>query len=491
MRQREVKVTLDHGERTAPHSDECELAVVSAVLTDGGSVLDRLEGLLTPEEYYGDALGRIYGVCRDLHVKGQAVDLTTVAAELQARDRLQFVGGITYLARVVDTTPVVAHVEEYAARIRDLARRRELISTLAVLAAEGYDRTETTDAYADRCESRVLAAAESRVRADTTVQAYDAILGFVRSLEKGRAGHPEDAGKPLPTGIGALDELLNGGPRPGELAIVAARPGMGKSAIAIGALLAASCGAEALGSLMFSLEMPEAQCTQRLVAALADVSSADLSLVKGGRKVLHDAAWERIMAAADAVSKAPIFIDDAPAASLAEVRAKSRRVANRLERAGRRLGLVVVDYLQLMRGAGHEASREQEIGDISRGLKSLSKELKCPVIALSQLNRKCEDRTDKRPQMSDLRDSGSIEQDADVILFPFRPSRYDEHVPVTAADITVEKHRNGSTGRVPCTFRPESMRFVDATEDERRAFGEATSRKRASSSGGFEGRRFQ
>ena len=476
---------IDVSGRVPPHNEEAEAAVLSAVLTDGGALDGILEILPNGEPFYSDAHRRIYDACVELHAKSQPVDIQTVAAVLRDRERLQAIGGISYLVKIVDATPSVAHVGAHARIVREKWRVRKLIETCQMVTAEGYGDYGDAQEFIDGAEQQIYELA--RTPSSSSVHLiYDVVKNSFLQLQAAFERGKHVTG--VATGFHDLDEKTSG-MHEGELIIIAARPGMGKTSyvLNIAANVAAAIPEQApdgdvtvdarYGVMVFSLEMPKEQLVNRMMCSEGRVNLSDLR--KGN---VAGEKWDRLVEAADRLSQMPIWIDDTPAISLLELRAKIRRQQHEFDKRWpgtdkwqQRIGLIIVDYLQLMRGSPNAASREQEISEISRGLKALSKELHVPVIALSQLNRAVETRStkDKRPQLSDLRESGAIEQDADMIQFIYRPEYYiadkdsaEAQKYKGYAEIIIAKQRNGPTGRVPVTFIDDYTKFENRSKDE-------------------------
>jgi replicative DNA helicase len=475
---------IDIAGRVPPHNEEAEAAVLSAVLTDGRALDGVLEILPTGEPFYADAHRRIYDAAVELHAKGQPVDIQTVYGFLKDRDRLQAVGGLEYISKIIDASPAVANVAAHARIVKEKWRIRRLIETCQMVAAEGFGDYGEAQDFIDSAEQQIYELARSPT-SSTVHLMYDVVRNSFEQLQAAFERNKLVNG--VPTGFNDLDEKTSG-MHEGELIIVAARPGMGKTSYVmnIACNVAMTIPEQAPGEeitldarygvMVFSLEMPKEQLAQRMMCAEGRVNLSDLR--KGqvaGEK------WDRLVESADRLSQLPIWIDDTPAISLLELRAKVRRQQHEFDRRfpgtdkwKQKIGLVIIDYLQLMRGRENAQSREQEISEISRGLKALAKELHVPVIALSQLNRAVETRStkDKRPQLSDLRESGAIEQDADVIQFIYRPEYYmtDKNSAEAQrakgyAEVIVAKQRNGPTGRVPVTFIDDYTRFENRAKD--------------------------
>ncbi len=468
---------IDVAGRVPPHNDDAEAAVLSAILTEARAFDTVVEILPNGDPFYTDAHRRIYDTAVELHQKGQPVDIQTVASLLRDRERLQAIGGLAYLARLVDATPAVAHVGAHARIVKEKHRVRQLIETCQMVAAQGYGDYGETQAFIDGAEQRIYEIARSPSNSTVNLL-YDVVKSSFEQLQEALERGKTVTG--VPTGFMDLDGMTSG-MHPGELIIVAARPGMGKTsyvlniAVNVAAAVPEQAPGEELGVdtrfgvMVFSLEMPKEQLANRMMCSEGRVNLSDLRKGNvGGDK------WDRLIESANQLSSLPIWIDDTPAISVLELRAKIRRQQAEFDKKDengkykQRIGLIIVDYLQLMKGRDGVNSREQEISEISRGLKALSKELQVPVMALSQLNRAVETRggKDKRPQLSDLRESGAIEQDADMIQFIYRPEYYivDKGSPEAQkvkglAEVIVAKQRNGPTGRVRLTFIDDCTRF--------------------------------
>jgi replicative DNA helicase len=473
---------IDVAGRVPPHNLDAEAAVISAVLTDGHA-LDAVLEFLSAEHFYSDANRRIFEAAIELHSKGQPVDVQTIASWLRDRERLSAVGGISYLAQIVDATPAVAHVAAHGRIIREKFRVRKLIETCQMVAAEGFGDYGEAQGFIDTAEQRIYELARTPEKSTVSLM-YDVVRGAFDELQAAFERGKLITG--VATGFHDLDEKTSG-MHSGELIIVAARPGMGKTSYVMNiAVNVASAIPEQApdsevvveprqGVMVFSLEMPKEQLANRMMCSEGRVNLSDLR--KG--QVMGE-KWDRLVESANHLSQLPIWIDDTPALSVLELRAKIRRQQHEFDRKDangnytQKISLIIIDYLQLMKGRENAASREQEISEISRGLKQLAKELRVPVIALSQLNRAVETRSskDKRPQLSDLRESGAIEQDADVIQFIYRPEYYltDKGSPEATkmkgyAELIIAKQRNGPTGRVPVTFIDDYTRFENRARD--------------------------
>ncbi len=436
-----------------PHSIEAEESVLGGVLIDN-TALDRAIEVLIPEDFYRDAHRKIMRAMIELSERHEPVDLVTLTDALRGRNELQDVGGASYLAELTERVPTAANVAYYARIVKDKAILRTLIETSADIATRSYEAPTDVEAFLDHAEQQIFALSERKTR-PSFFRVRDIVIDSMKAVEQLYERRELVTG--VPSGFVDLDKKT-AGLQPGDLIIVAGRPSMGKTAFALNVAEYAALEAKT-GVAIFSLEMSKEQLVFRMLCSQARV---DQSKVRAGYAAQRD--YPKLAIAADHLSEAPIFIDDTPALSVLELRAKARRLKRERDA---NLGLIVVDYLQLMRGSASADSREQEISGISRSLKALAKELSVPVMALSQLNRQVESRADKKPIMADLRESGAIEQDADVIMFLFRavvydPKNADEH----DAEVIIGKQRNGPTGTVGLTFFPEYTRFDNRAADE-------------------------
>ena len=464
--------------RVPPHDLDAEGAVLSAVLLSPTS-FDEVQEFLSADHFYSDANRRVFEAIFELHERGTPIDGVTVASYLKSRERLQQIGGTAYLAQLTNATPSVANVVAHARTVREKWRLRQVIGHCQRVAAEGYGDCGEVQEFIDGAEQVLFDI--GRIPESSTVRPItDAIrTAFDLITEAQRRGGDVTG---VPTGFIDLDRKTSG-MHPGELYVIAGRPGMGKTAFVLNLAVNAARshqvevegGVEASveepgwGVGFFSLEMPTEQLAARL---LASESRVDVSKIRNGNLTEQD--WNQLTEGASLLSRLPIWLDDTPALTLLDLRAKVRRLKAELEREGGRrakgLGLIVIDYLQLMQGRKDAGSREQEISELSRGLKGLSKEMGVPVIALSQLNRAVETRStkDKRPQLSDLRESGAIEQDADAILFIYREHYYqkDDDQAKGKAEVIIAKQRNGPTGTVEVRFSDEFARFENLARQE-------------------------
>jgi replicative DNA helicase len=435
------------GARIPPHNLEAEESLLGAMLLSNDAASAAIE-ICTAGDFYKPAHGHIFGAIRALMERGEPIDAVTVTDELQRSGLLDAVGDPSVFISLQANTPSMANARHYATIVEEHSLLRRLIGVAGDIADVGYSVPEDVQGAIDDAEQMMFNVAEHRT-ADTMSPLHELLgKGLDRIEELGQRG-TELTG--VPTGYHDLDKILLG-LQPSSLVIVGARPGMGKTSFALGILAHVGVVAQR-PALLFSLEMGHLELTQRLLASEAEVNGQSLQT---GRIRTQD--WAKIGTAVTRLSNAPIFIDDNPNATVMDIRARARR----LKKSEGDLGVVVVDYLQLMTGRTKAENRQTEVAEISRGLKILARELEVPVVALSQLSRNLEARSDKTPMLSDLRESGSLEQDADVVLFIYRESMYDDEVPIDRADdalVEVAKHRNGPTGMANLIFLKQYARF--------------------------------
>jgi len=413
--------------------------------------LERLEGSLIPEHFYVERHRLIFSAMQELTGKGQPVDALTIKDYLDQRKLLDTCGGESYLGELISAIPTSANVRHYGHIVRDRAVLRELLGVCSKVSQKVYQSPELeVGDHLDQAEMDMLAVAERFSRSRPTFSKMSELMieGY-HQLEKRYAEKKAITG--TPTGYKDLDEITSG-LQPSDLLIIAGRPSMGKTAFAMNLARNAAMETEDVKAVaVFSLEMSVQQIALRMLASEARVN---MKLLRTGRFSADD--WRKLASASGSLAESPIYVDDTPAISVLELRSKCRRLSK--EAGG--LDLVIIDYLQLMSGRVGAERREQEISEITRSLKSLAKELSVPVIALSQLNRSLESRADKRPMMSDLRESGAIEQDADVIMFIYRDEVYNKKPENEGwAEVIIAKQRNGPTGTVNLTFLHEFTRF--------------------------------
>lgn len=444
--------------RIPPHSVEAEESVLGGVLLDNDAINAALERL-RPEDFYRAANRAIFGAMMALSEKREPVDIVTLSQQLRAMSLLDESGGVENLSRLAASVPSAANVGYYAKVVKEMSLRRRIIHTASEITSEAFENEGNVEEFLDGVEQRILKVSEYRVR-PAFHKVGDIVPESIKLVEK-----LYDQKSPV-TGVDTGFRKLNdytAGFQGSDLIILAARPSMGKTALAL--TIAQWVGIHSQrAAAVFSLEMSKEQLVLRMLCSEARVSN---SKVRTGH--LGERDFPALVEAASKIAEAPIYIDDTPALSITEMRAKARRLHLELP-----LSLIVIDYLQLMRSPAYSHSREQEISDISRSLKALAKELNIPVLALSQLNRSVESRTDKRPVMSDLRESGAIEQDADLIMFIYRDEVYNEDtVDKGVAELIIGKHRTGPTGTIRLAFSPEFTRFdnLDEQHDNLAAFG--------------------
>ena len=449
----QTQAEADLARNVPPHSVDAEQAVLGGILLTP-EALDEVAGMLRPEDFYLPAHRLIYTACITLAEKNAPIDPVAVKDYLKDHALLEESGGALYLATLAQSIIASARVDYYAAIVRDKSQLRALISTCSSIISRSFEPGLETRSMLDESEQSILNVAERR--SDRTyISSADLVEKYIEKIHL--HANRKDVLTGVTTGYRNLNRMT-GGFQPTDLIILAARPSMGKTALALNLALRAAVGdstREGIPVAIFSLEMSMDQLMGRMLCAWGRVNLSHLRLNQ-----LSDDDWLNLQVAAEALSKAKLYVDDTPALSVMDLRARARRLKRE-----KQIGLVVVDYLQLMRASRRVDSRELEISEISRGLKALAKELNIPVIALAQLNRKVEDRTDKRPLLSDLRESGAIEQDADVIMFIYRAAAYmkhDERPPTDVAEIIIGKHRNGQVGTVELVYVPSYTQFEEA-----------------------------
>lgn len=432
--------------RMPPQDNEAEQSVLGSMLISKDAVADVLE-VVKAHDFYKPAHESIYLAITDLYSRGEPADPVTVTAELNRRGELVRIGGAPYIHTLSASVPIAANASYYAEIVREKAILRRLVEAGTKIAQMGYAGEGQVDATVDAAQAEVYAVTDTRTSEDYVplsdiMEATLDEIEAISSREGGLSG--------VPTGFAELDDLTNG-LHPGQMVIVAARPAMGKSTLGLDLCRSASIHNN-MTSCFFSLEMTKSEITMRLLSAEARIP---LNHLRNGP--MTDDDWAKLAPKMSEVSGAPMFIDDSPNLTMMEIRAKARRLKQRHD-----LKLIVIDYLQLMSSGKKVESRQLEVSEFSRQIKLLAKELEIPIIALSQLNRGPEQRADKRPAMSDLRESGSIEQDADIVMLLHRDDAYEkESTRPGEADIIVAKHRNGPTRDVTVLFQGHYSRFVD------------------------------
>lgn len=435
-------------ERVPPNNFEAEQSLLGSMLISPEAITAVIEEVRV-EDFYRDDHAFIFGAVMNLYARGEPVDPITVAEELKARGVLDKVGGKPYVHTLVNVVPTAANIQYYADIVKKNAVLRSLIKAGTEVVSLGYEPVEDVELIIDKAESIIFGVSQKRV-SEGFLHIKELITESFEQIEKLYEKQTHVTG--LPSGFTDLDRLTSGF-QSSDLIIVAGRPSMGKSAFALN--IAEHVGLhEKIPVMIFSLEMSRQQLAQRMLCSEARVDS--LSLRTG---YLKEEDWPKLSNAAGRLADAPIFIDDTPNITIMEIRAKARRF---MAKHRQNLGLVVVDYLQLMQGHGRSENRQQEISEISRALKILGREINVPIIAVSQLSRAVEQRGDKRPLLSDLRESGAIEQDADLVLFIYRDDYYNKDSDSKGiAEIIISKHRNGPTGAVELVFLEHYTKFAD------------------------------
>jgi replicative DNA helicase len=449
---------IQRPDKMIPSNLEAEEAILGSLLIDPDGVV-KVSSFLESEDFYREKNGWIYQAARDLHNRREPVDFVTLCDELRRRDQLEEVGGAAFITSLINAVPTAVHIEHYAHIVERTAILRRLIAAAGSIAALAYKGEDDTDHVVDEAEKLIFGVSEHRIQRDLVPirQVMKDVIDrieFVQQHQDGLLG--------VPTGFADLDTVL-GGLQKSDLVIVAGRPGMGKSSLALNVAQHAS-RKHGLHAALFSLEMSTEQLVQRLLSSETGIDSQRLRM--GSFDV---AAWPRLVEAGRILAEAPIFIDDTAAITPMQIRAKARRLASEQP-----LDLIIIDYLQLMHSSMRFENRVQEISYISRQLKSLARELNLPLIAISQLSRAVESRQDKRPLLSDLRESGALEQDADVVMFVYRDDAYytedewydkfktqDKPYPKNVAEVIVAKHRHGPTDRIELYFHKELTKFSD------------------------------
>jgi replicative DNA helicase len=435
------------GGRVPPHNLEAEASVLGSLMLDRNAIV-RVADFLRPEDFYLDSHAQVYRAALNLYDRADPIDLLTLAAELETMRVLERIGGQAFLAELQSGVPTAANVEYYGHLVEEGATKRKLIGAGGRITALGFDESTPASQALDTAESVIFNIAEGRITQDF-VALKDILKTTWDQIEQIHKDSSVISG--VPSGFNDLD-AKTGGFQKSDLIIIAARPGVGKTSLTLNIAQHASIQYK-IPVAIFSLEMSEQQLVTRLLCSEASVDSYRLRT-----GLLKDAEWPRIAQAMGALSEAQIYIDDSPSISVMEMRTKARRL-----KSANNLGLIIVDYLQLMQGRNQE-NRVQEVSEISRSLKSLARELQVPVIACSQLSREPEKRIDHRPQLADLRESGGIEQDSDLVLFIYRERFYNDNVAEdrrNIAEIIIAKHRNGPTGKFELLFIDEQTKFAN------------------------------
>lgn len=439
-----------------PHNIEAEQSVLGAMFLSKYALQKSIENL-SPEVFYKDAHAKIFNVMSDLAELGSAIDITTVTAELDKRKELKQIGDVEYLSEIVNIVPSAANVDEYIKIVEEKAILRKLIQTSTEITTTGYSSTEDISTILDNAEKKILNVVKTRKGTEfRTIQ--DVLFKTQADLEKLAQSHGEITG--IPTGFYDLDRVT-AGLHPRELIIIAARPAMGKTAFALNIATSIAMSAKKTVAL-FNMEMGAEQLAVRM---LSSVGQIEFNKLKNGRLEHND--WKRVNEAISRLADTKMYIDDTPGMTIAEIRAKCRRLSSSEDG----LDIVIIDYLQLISGgAKYAGNRQQEIAEISRSLKTLAMELEIPVIALAQLSRSVEGRDDKRPILSDLRESGSIEQDADIVAFLYRDDYYNKESAIdestSKSEFIIGKHRSGPTTTIDLIFRRNTSTFVNFINKE-------------------------
>ncbi len=433
-------------DKMIPHSIEAEEAVLGSLLIDP-EALFRVTPFLKGEDFYIQKNGWIYEAVLALHERREPIDFVTLCDELERREQLEELGGTAYITQLINAVPSAIHVESYGHIVEQAAIRRRLISAASQIAQLAYQEAEEIDLTVDQAEQALFSVSQRRITRDLA-PIQDVIRRYYDRIEYLYAHQGEPLG--VPTGYTDIDRLLGGFQR-SDFVIIAARPSVGKTSLCLS--VARNAARHGQHVAIFSLEMSSEQIVQRLVSAETGIDTQRLRLGD-----LREDEWPLFVQATGKLADLPVYIDDTPSISALQLRTKARRL-----HAEHGLDLVLVDYLQLMTGDVRSENRVQEVSYISRSLKALARELDLPVVAASQLSRAVEQRTDKRPVLADLRESGSLEQDADVVMFIYRDELYHPDTErQNIADIIVSKHRNGPTGVVQLFFRKRLAQFLDA-----------------------------
>ncbi|ADL08960.1 replicative DNA helicase [Thermosediminibacter oceani] len=431
--------------KVPPHNMEAEQSVLGSMLLSREAIYVALERLKS-EDFYIEAHRRIFDIIAELHENRDPVDLITVTEALRSRKMLEEVGGVTYLTNLTEVVPTPANIAQYCKIVEEKALLRRLIETASKILSLAYEPKDDVEELLDEAERRIFGIVQKR-RVDNFHHIKDVLLATFERIEQLYNSKGGITG--VPTGFPDLDAMTSG-LQPSDLILVAARPSMGKTAFALNIAQNAAIR-HRIPVAIFSLEMSKEQLVQRMLCAESNVDSHKL---RTGR--LEEDDWPRLARAMGPLSEAPIYIDDTPGITCLEIRAKARRL-----KAEKGLGLVVIDYLQLIAGRGQSENRQQEISEISRSLKALARELNVPVVALSQLSRAPDVRADHRPVLSDLRESGSQEQDSDLVAFLYREDYYNPDTDrKNIAEVIIAKQRNGPTGKVELVWLSQYTKFV-------------------------------
>lgn len=435
--------------RQPPQDAAAEQAVLGGMLLSKDAIADVLEKL-RPGDFYRPAHQNVYDAILDLYGRGEPADAVTVAAELDRRGLLRRIGGAPYLHTLISTVPTAANAGFYAGIVAEKALLRRLVEAGTRVVQYGYAGADGADVadIVDRAQAEIYDVTEGRNTSEDFVPLEQLLQPTMDEIDAIASQGGMSRG--VPTGFVELDDLTNG-LHPGQMVVIAARPGMGKSTLGLDFLRSCSIKHH-MASVIFSLEMSKSEIVMRLLSAEAKIKLADMRL---GR--MNDDDWTRLARRMSEISEAPLYIDDSPNLTMMEIRAKARRLKQKAD-----LKLIVLDYLQLMTSGKKVESRQQEVSEFSRQIKLLAKELEVPVVAMSQLNRGPEQRTDKKPMLADLRESGSIEQDADMVILLHRPDAFERDDPRGGeADLIIAKHRSGPTKTITVAHQLHLSRFAN------------------------------
>jgi replicative DNA helicase len=436
-----------------PQNLEAEQSVLGGILIENEAI-NRVMEILDPDDFYRDAHRKIFNALINLSERDEPADLITLTNELRKIDQLDSIGGASYLASLIDSVPTAANIEYYAKIVKEKSILRKLIQTSTEIITQSYEDRGDIEVFLDEAERAIFDISEKRVR-PSFFSIRDVVKESFKTIE--RLFQKKELVTGVPSGFKELDRMTAGF-QPSDLIIIAGRPSMGKTAFCLNVAQYAAVENK-IPVAVFSLEMSKEQLVIRMLCSEAHVEGTRLRT-----GFLNESDWPKLTIAAGNLSEAPIYIDDSAALSVLELRAKARRL-----KSERGLGMLIIDYLQLMKGRARVESRQQEISEISRSLKALAKELNIPVIAVSQLSRKTEERTGNRPQLSDLRESGAIEQDADLILFIYRDEVYnraEDNPNRGKAEVIIGKQRNGPIGKIEMAFLDKFTTFKELYKGE-------------------------
>lgn len=442
-----------------PQSIDIEASLLGSLLIDSDAFM-KIADQIFSEDFYDEKHKKIFAAMRNLHDKRSPIDILTLSEQLKTQAHLELIGGASFLTELTNTVPTASHLEQYVQIVADKAIRRRLIAASQDIVDVSFDENKSLAELIEEAETRLFEVSQKHVKQDIT--SLETILGD--SFDRLDDLHRNKGGiRGIPTGLRDLDKLLAGLQR-SDLVVIAARPSMGKTALMLNMSLDIATKAKQGAVLYFSLEMSKEQLVDRLLAAEAGVDAWKLRTGEG----LTDQDFERLSAGMGELAEAPIFIDDTSGITVGDLRTKARRLHHQQP-----LAAIMVDYLQLMSGGSrfsNQSNRVQEISEISRSLKILARELNVPVVAASQLSRSVESRNPPIPQLADLRESGAIEQDADIVTFIYRPFYYDDSADPNVTELHIKKHRNGQTGNIKIFFDTAKQRFRDLDTSHEQPF---------------------